>query len=301
MSRLRANLDRLNDQPLSPGCEGFGESLNKLISSIFSDLKGKPSLKTDGTVLFSKEGKRAVDDLKKILTSNYGNRQWLERQTLIEGDVNAGDFSEALSIGSHAPKSIDDVIKGQATLNKVVTGANTALRQYEKQIKTWDRQALQAAGEDADFTLQRLVDDAKKTPSPAETFRGYGMAVFGGRQLVKGSYQKRPAFEVTESKATKVDALPALDQDGILKAAELIKALLDGKFVEPPVTIGVIVGDGGNAKRDALIDSNVIAEDLYDLIGFDGLLDRFTYPLMQLVDTASLIRALEKWINRSIK
>lgn len=301
--------------------EGLGSFITRIKNAVQGrdkhGVKGsdkKPGQKTDDEKVakrYSKEGEEAFAELSKNLDKFYLNDNWLKDQEFVEGDVNCSDFGDLFVVGGKAMGPFEGLEAMKKHVDEVIIKYDPALKEFEKQLMEINDRLYKLA-ENPSVEDDELVDRAKAAikqmgnlPSPLEKFPNISGTGMGNSKLVvrDGRLVVTPS---SDPKGKGLKELPALDKDGVKKAAKLIKSLLSWKkgehyFNKMPDYDWLDHSDGSKFN-DRLFDADdEVFLDYYDKFDYQDGPDRFTYPVYKLYNEHRLASALERWIDRSIK
>lgn len=298
--------------------EGFSDLLRKVKYAVQGrDEHGvKAADKKPGTTnsgespWYKPETKKAKVELINSIKRFYLNPTWIDKQELVTGTIPAKDFSAAFSLdGKAATDPFDSLSKAATKTNSFISAWNGHLKSCDVKMQEIDKktkQLVKAAGEDSAKIEEIVSKAAAELMKIADSVNKAGPKLQGS--LIAG-YEIEPdkwgRLQLVKSNPAATDVLPALDKEGIKKAAELIVKCLDDSnplfsFLERFAWLDHSDGDEFND----VVDEHASYEyDKYYQAGyyqavnerFDGI-RKIGYELNFIVAFA-----LEKWIDRSIK
>ncbi len=272
--------------------------------SIVQNRSKKPGMQhSNEDNLRTKEADAARAKVKGFLESHYLNDRWLSNQKFVTGDV-SGTYSKAFSLEGKNDDPFGNIEKADKNLGKVLYVWNGIVDSLSENILDHDedvaieaskietKEPTTALWKKAVVDLQHIIDDVPWNKFPNKTM------LTGNVSLV---LKDNKITHVVEPTLKDRDTLPALGKDGVKKAAQLIKDIMFSKKLS---TYGLemygVRGGPSVINRAETIAPGCTKE--YLKIGDEERLDNiFVVPINRAINTLELIRALEHWINASIK
>jgi hypothetical protein len=298
--------------------EGFMDLLTKVKNALTGrDDKGvKPTDKKPGAHIgedreYSKEGQTAIKSLVVALDKYYLNDKWLNSQTFVTGQVKADDFSSSLvldnKLGSDPLNNIDIARK---RVNEWCREWEAIVGKLEKQVLDIDarvkKETAGASGDDeqAIAHVKAAIEEFKSLKNPLKEIPKFNGTSLGNLIPVNSN---RHLGVTVQTKPTSTPTLPALTKEQIKHAAGIIKAIYnykdDDEFIKGPTFIGWLDHSDGSTFSEWLHDVEENGEDVDEYYMYDhhSASWLFIEGAWDLIDQHAIAKALEKWIDRSIK
>src|SRR5690606_21308047 len=101
-----------------------------------------------------------------------------------------------------------------------------------------------------------------------------------------------------------IDVLPALDKEGVIRAAKIILSCYDyNNYIVPNLFDFTWLDHSDGSKFNEWIydADNSVYMEYYDYFYHQAPERMWTEPVQYMMDTHKLASALERWIDRSIK
>lgn len=305
--------------------EGIGELITRVKNALAGrDKHGvnksdkKPGQKIDDTHVdksYTDGSKTAYAELVKNLDKYYLNDNWLNGQEFVTGEVNAKDFSDYFVIDNTAydpftgSEKARDFIRGFISKYiPLVKGLADAVEATDKRVRKAtagaaqdDKEAIQLV-KDAIVEMRSFTDPLTKIPAVQGT--SLGNAIPSIKTQGKTQYLGHEIKSDTKGKGHA--NLPALDKEGVKKAAAMIKQLLSWKdneqyFPNTPSYNWLDHSDGSNFNEWLNEADDDVFMEYYAHYDYHGGSQVWIEGIWYLVDENRIASALERWIDRSIK
>lgn len=311
MSNIRELLE--NNFPLTSettvSVEGIGALVDK-VRRLFGSKK--PGIILGDKATYDKEGKVAVNKLKDAIKKHYDNPAWLSKQTLVEGEVPASDFSKLLEIdgvvGDKPFLNIATAIKRVEAFNNKW---NAVLKVYDDAIQAADsklrkevEQLVKEGAEDKviEAAIKKTMAELDKLPDPLDNVPAFAGTSLKNMVPVVGKDDGTGQRHLTAKPKIEpkgVKTVPALTMEEIKQAAKYILQGLDFELVQTEVQIrGLDHSDGSIFNRIFEERFPELYSAYYDKYYWQSMLYSYDPTLIYDLD---VVRALETWIDRSIQ
>lgn len=299
--------ENFSPHSLSISHEGFGDAINK-IAKLFSAKKPEQLLGDDEKEHY-KEMNKGANKLVEDIKSTYLNDSWLKKQSLVEGEISAGDFSMFLVLDGKLTDPIGNLKETKRRWDKLQNWLKSNVGSYDREIQRIDNELHQAydklknpTEEDAENLFKQAVDKINKLKDPLDGYPFSTLTFLRGRRVEKGKQIDDLVGLITVNKDPKqfdlsVEKLPALNRTDIKEVANILCLLLQREYFESFYPNGTDHSDGKINENDMNRTSSSF-DEYYDLTYYQRMWDLYVpYPIRE----DEIIRALERWINRSIK
>lgn len=313
---IRQTVVSLGVDPIAVSQEGFGDLILKVYNAVSGrdnhgvkakDTKPGSKLLQDAK-WYTNESRAAKTHLVDSIKRFYLNPTWIDKQELVVGNIPSKDFSGVFSIDGNPPSDpFTNIVAGVAKANTLVDKWSAYLAPLDQKMQAIDkatkervaaikedRDALKTCMTDALVEMRKISDKIPKGPLGTGTLlNGYALQInakWGNVELVKKS-------------PVSVDELPALDKDGIRKAAELIIQCIDRTLFKRIEGLAWLDHSDGDEFND-IVQDNAENEffEYYKLGYHQGVWDMYEGVIyIPYLIGFDLAFALEKWIDRSIK
>lgn len=299
--QMAAVLGTVSNGPDNVSCEGLSDLLGK----VFGDRKPKYQDDEDEYLSYRHNAKliKFLAEMKKT----YLNRSWLTKQSFVEGTVKASDISSHFII---------DGKLGDDPLNNI----EIARKRIERHAKAW-MGVIGPIHDQVQSTHKAVMALWKRDPNDTDAVLEAVRKAIGVFNAIPDPMPKFPKFEgtslknlklvgskdgvesVTDPKVVPEDSLPALDLDGVLKAAQIINAIFTEKNWDP--SFGYLPWldfKDGTGFPDWLDETDhSLDTDYWERFYHQREPENWTLAMRDMIETYGLAKALIKWIDRSIK
>lgn len=278
----------------SVSTEGFADAIRS-VAKLFNK-KPKIQLMKDGKM--DSDANKAVERLIQIIQKHYANPTWVNKQTLVTEPIAAKDITVNLTANNKPCETIQDVRRVQKEMTGVLKNLNAAYQGFQSEIEALDKKVLNAArtsddaAEDAALKASVALDKIKM---PDKRFQPKNASGFKNANIVLDG---KTVVTVHKPEPQPVDTLPPLSAADILEAGKIMLEIIDRKFLPSLALLGIEVDS--DDRRQALYDSGHV-DNFYDRITIHDFLDDYIFGALDYYDDPGLLRALEAWVNRSIK
>lgn len=275
----------------SLGQESFTSTLRQIRKRLSSDHPNPGQFKSG---LY---GGRGSVIIKQAVRDHYGNSRWLDKQTMVVSDINAGDILPRIDPARDVPAIKDLTRKSMAT-------THTYIQKLVKQVEAFDRrnQALIKLIKRGEFTEQD-ADEAERLLRDAGSITVESITI----PLGKRSFPEKKRPVANRGPTT----LPALTRDEIQRLATVLELLVvftdkcQDTYHKTWSQMFVVDDEGPEPLWDAMEvaqeRNQVRLENLWTTVGLafspdraEGIAD-LTYELYWSA------LAMAMWIDRSIK
>lgn len=253
----------------------------------------------------------AIREFVKEMEKTYLNSSWVGKQKFVEGTVPAKDFSGAFQLdGKPVTDPLASIEQHKKNMASFVDKWSGVLRGLNDQVQTIHKRTV-AATKGAAEDDQSAVDLVKKAtaefdalPDPTAKLPTYPGTGFANKVPYVDEKFKTPCVRVkVKMETTPSDTLPALDKEGVIKVAQVIKKIVsDPEFFPYMDWISWLDFKDGSTFVDWIYDAdNNAYEDYYWRFYWQGPHDIWMSDIYALNNYYNVITGLIKWIDRSIK
>lgn len=319
-------LDETENTDYAPGhpmltysAEGFKELFFKVRKALTGKDKygvkpgdAKPGVKIDVKERWTPTGLAAVEELKTALKKYYLNDHWLSAQTFVEGDIKADDFSKVFEVDGKVGDPFKNI---ELSIQRVIQYAGKVkplLKQLDDRVQALnDGIARTTKGADLDdrgavAKVEAVIKEFKDLAKFAERAPKFPGTVLGNRKLTTTDIRGSVGFTVTVARPPKgVDRLPALDKEGVKKAAQLIMRCYD--YNNPLIPDDILDfewldhSDGSDFNEWIYDAANDVYMEYYEIFYHQEANRLWVEPITWMLPEYELASALERWIDRSLK
>lgn len=293
--------------------EGIGEMFTKLKNFVQGKdehgIKGdeaKPGVKLkSGSEWWSDKYKKEVAAIRDAIKRYYLNSNWLDKQGLVTGEVDAKGISGPLnfngSLGNdplgNIPKGLQWATSKEKEWMAIVNQYDVKIRQIDKKVKadTIGAGVIDDKGEQLVINAIKEMVALPEPTLPKDSTCGLGN--LGPRVAKDGS------IEVAVLKPLQAPAkLPALSKEQIQVAAKLMLELLDYDYIHARVKTPYWLDHSDGHKFNDWLNNNY-ESTYFEYYEFDhhSLDSQYVEPFYDLINEPELLVALEHWVDRSIK
>lgn len=272
----------------------------------------KPGEKIKNNERWTPAGLAAVAELKTALKKYYLNDHWLNAQSFVEGDIKAADFSTVFEVDGKVGDPFQNIDTSVKRVNQYINQIKPLLKQVDDRVHALDKQlAKETKGAELDdreaiAKVEAVIKEFEALAKVAERAPKFPGTVLGNRTLVTKKFQGVTGFASEVAKPPNgVDKLPALDKEGIKKAAQLILRCYD--YDNPLIPDDVLDfrwldhSDGSDFNEWIYDADNAVYMEYYEIFYHQGADRLWVDPIHGMLPEYELASALERWIDRSIK
>lgn len=292
-----------------PSMEGLSDVFGKL-SGLFGKKKPDASRIPDEDKSDWKERNKAITEFMKAMEKTYLSQNWLNKQKFVEGPITAKDFSATFQIdGKPVINPVDNIELHRARLGKVMKSWEGTLDKLHSQVRTiHERTVKETAGAtendiEAVYKVKKATAELNNLPDPTENFPTMeGTGMFNMVPVISKKHGEGWVTSEPKMKATATDTIDALDKEGVLKVAKLIKEIVTTDFWPEVKYLKWLDFKDGSAFVDWIYDASYgTYEDYFYRFYWQGANSAWTDGLWKMNRQYQVLSGLIKWIDRSIK
>lgn len=293
------------------GNEGFKDVINAA-----SAMLGRRPKKKDINQLFDRNDtvrNKASRDIKMILDKFYGNPTWVKKQTLVVDDISAkGIFDHVVMDGKVEEDLFKNFDVAEQKLGKFFSTYTTTMSAVARDIRSIDKDLRihflneynHGDGSKLDTIVEEATERQQKAIVPLQKLPTLPGTSLGNRVLeIKRTAPVPDLAAVVKSNPPTVEKIKPLTADQILKASDLIERITSARyaginaFSDAWARLGVDHSDG--SKFNDIFEAGRYGSDEYYAVASHHAFFDLIF-MTDLLDSATHVKALYTWIERSI-
>lgn len=292
---------------------------NESLLSIASKLSGfwrkrKPDSKNlpDEEKVSGRDMDRVIREFLTEMEKTYLNPSWVSKQKFVEGSIPAKDFSGKFQIdGKPVTDPLANIEQHRKSMSNFISSWNGVLKALDSQVQAIDKRVtseakrLASSDEEAALNVVRnAIGELNSLPDPLKKFPSFNGTAMGNLIPYVSNEHKMEYVEVkAKMPVTPSDTLPALDKDGILKVAGVIRDAMKNPdyFPSMPWLSWLDFKDGSWFSHWIYDADYSLYEDYYDLFYFQSACQLWSDGIWDLNNKFGVLVGLIKWMDRSIK
>ncbi len=287
--------------------EGLGDFITS-VKNLFS--KKKPGAKLTDGKSWDEENRKELKTLADTVKKFYLNDSWLNSQKFVTGNVTAKDITSDLEFDKEVKDPLANIEKASKELEAASAKWLPYCKQLDDKVQAIDKEtkakSKQAKTDEEVIAVWKEGADKLSKLYASISFDAFphGVSLLGGKLLtVDHSKTAVDKFVILKNgEAKNLAELPALSKEDIKKAATVILGVLENKIpnLAEDNTYWLDHSDGDDeTTRISDIDEGVYGA-YYDNFYHQSVEFSLMPDLSYYFDGFEVIRALERWIDRSI-
>lgn len=259
------------------------------------------------------ERDKAIRQFIADMEKTYLDAKWLDKQKFVEGTVPAKDFSGNFQIdGKPVTDPLANLEQHKKFIEYIVDHWQPELAALNKQVQALHAKASGTAKalvgkdqeEEAIEEVKKVVAELNALPDPTAKFPRFTGTAMGNMIPVVNTKFKVGWVKAERKMDVKPDdTLPALDKEGVLKVANLVKTIMSNpNFFKHMPWLEWLDFKGGDWFSNWIYDAdNSVYTDYYDRFYYQGACDLWSDEIWVLNNQFRVVISFIKWIDRSVK
>lgn len=258
------------------------------------------------------ERDKAIRQFIQDMEKTYLDSKWLDKQKFVEGTVPAKDISGNFQIdGKPVTDPLANIEQHRKNVSAFIKAWHPVLKDLDSKVQAIHKKAINDVAFYAKKDEQAALDVVRKAtaelndlPDPTEKFPSFSSTAMGNMiPVVTKKYAVACVVAEKKMEVTPSDTLPALDKEGVLKVATLIRDVMkDPKYFEQMPWLNWLDFKDGSGFSHWIYDvDNSLYDDYYERFYWQGACDVWSDDIWALHNKFRVLISLIKWIDRSVK